>query len=116
MENCLFCKIIRNEIPAKKVYEDEDILAFFDIHPQREMHILVIPKKHIQSLAHVEKSDQEVLGKILLKVEEIANQNGSKNGFRVIINTGIVGGQEVNHLHAHVLGGEKPVGAMLSRS
>lgn len=116
MEDCLFCKIIRGEIPCSKVYEDDEILAFRDIQPQRPVHVLVIPKKHITSLATVIPEEVAVLGKILLKAGEIAEAEGSPGGFRVIINTGYIGGQEVGHLHAHVVGGSEPVGPMLSKA
>jgi len=113
MSDCIFCKIVRGEIPAAKVYEDEDILAFRDIHPQRPVHVLVIPKKHIVSLATATAEDIPVLGKMLAKAGEIASAEGSPDGFRVIINNGRVGGQEVFHLHAHIVGGPDPVGPML---
>lgn len=113
MEDCLFCKIVRGEIPCNKVYEDDEILAFRDIHPQRPVHVLVIPKKHITSLATVKPEDAAVLGRMLLKAEAIARSEGSVDGFRVLINTGRIGGQEVAHLHAHIVGGPQPVGPML---
>lgn len=115
MSDCLFCRIVAGEIPSSKVYEDDDILAFKDIHPARPVHILVIPKKHITSLATVSADDQAVLGRMLLKANEIAVAQGSPDGFRVIINTGRVGQQEVPHLHAHIVGGPDPVGPMLKR-
>lgn len=115
MSDCLFCRIVAGEIPSSKVYEDDDILAFKDIHPARPVHILVIPKKHITSLATVSTDDQAVLGRILVKANEIAVAQGSPDGFRVIINTGRVGQQEVPHLHAHIVGGPDPVGPMLKR-
>ncbi|TXI78336.1 MAG: histidine triad nucleotide-binding protein [Dechloromonas sp.] len=115
MNDCLFCKIVEGKIPASKVYEDEDILAFKDIHPARPVHILVIPKKHITSLATVATEDAAVLGKMLVKANEIAVEQGSPDGFRVIINTGRVGQQEVPHLHMHIVGGPDPVGPMLKR-
>ncbi len=93
MSDCLFCRIVAGEIPSSKVYEDDDILAFKDIHPARPVHILVIPKKHITSLATVSADDQAVLGRILVKANEIAVAQGSPDGFRVIINTGRVGQQ-----------------------
>lgn len=113
MSDCIFCKIVAGQIPAARVYEDEDILAFKDIHPQRPVHVLVIPKKHITSLSTVDANDAPVLGKMLAKANEIAVAQGSPDGFRVIINTGRVGGQEVAHLHAHIVGGPDPVGPML---
>jgi len=115
VSDCIFCKIVDGKIPAKKVYEDEDVLAFNDINPARPVHVLVIPKKHITSLATVVPEDSPILGKILLKANEIAVAQGSPEGFRVIINTGRVGQQEVQHLHAHIVGGPDPVGPMLKR-
>jgi histidine triad (HIT) family protein len=115
VSDCIFCKIVEGKIPAGKVYEDEDILAFNDINPARPVHVLVIPKKHITSLATVVAADTPVLGKILAKANEIAVAQGSPDGFRVIINTGRVGQQEVPHLHAHIVGGPDPVGPMLKR-
>ena len=115
MSDCIFCKIVRGEIPCKKVYEDELILAFHDIAPQRDVHILVIPKSHITSLATASMVDETVLGRILAKSGEIAAAHGSTDGFRLIINTGRVGMQEVPHLHAHIVGGSEPVGPMLKK-
>jgi len=115
VSDCIFCKIVAGQIPAKKVFEDEDILAFNDINPARPVHVLVIPKKHITSLAAATPEDTPVLGKILAKANEIAVAQGSPDGFRVIINTGRVGQQEVPHLHAHIVGGPDPVGPMLKR-
>ena len=115
MDNCLFCKIARGEIPSRKVYEDEDIFAFHDINPARPVHILVIPKKHITSLATVSADDAPILGQMLAKAHEIALAQGSPAGFRVIINTGEIGQQEVQHLHMHILGGPQPVGPMVQK-
>lgn len=106
MEDCLFCKIANGEIPSEKVYEDDEILAFKDINPAAPIHILVIPKKHITSLAHMEKGDEVIIGKIYAVINKIAEDNGFKeNGYRVIVNCGKDGGQEVMHLHFHVLAG-----------
>ena len=108
MEDCLFCKIIKGEIPSTKVYEDEDILAFNDINPAAPIHILVIPKKHIESLAHMEKEDEKIVGKIYGVINKIAEEKGFKdNGYRVIVNCGKDAGQEVMHLHFHILAGAK---------
>ena len=108
MEDCLFCKIIKGEIPSTKVYEDEDILAFNDINPAAPIHILVIPKKHIESLAHMQKEDEALVGKIYGVINKIAEEKGFKdNGYRVIVNCGKDAGQEVMHLHFHVLAGAK---------
>jgi len=115
VSDCIFCKIVEGKIPSSKVYEDDDILAFKDIQPDRPVHILVIPKKHITSLATVTPEDTPVLGKMLAKANEIAVAQGSPDGFRVIINTGVIGQQEVPHLHAHIVGGPEPVGPMLKR-
>ena len=108
MEDCLFCKIIKGEIPSTKVYEDEEILAFNDINPAAPIHILVIPKKHIESLAHMQKEDEAIVGKIYGVINKIAEEKGFKdNGYRVIVNCGKDAGQEVMHLHFHVLAGAK---------
>ena len=108
MEDCLFCKIIKGEIPSNKVYEDEEILAFKDINPVAPIHILVIPKKHIDSLAHMEKEDEMIVGKIYGVINKIAEEQGFKeNGYRVIVNCGKDAGQEVMHLHFHLLAGKK---------
>ena len=115
MDDCLFCKIVRGEIPSRKVYEDDEVFAFHDIHPARPVHLLVIPKRHIPSLASVTEADAPVLGRMLAVAHRLAAENGSPDGFRVIINTGRVGGQEVPHLHAHIVGGPDPVGPMLKR-
>ncbi|HRE18390.1 MAG TPA: histidine triad nucleotide-binding protein [Rhodocyclaceae bacterium] len=115
MSDCLFCKIVNGDIPCKKVYEDADILAFLDIAPARPVHVLVIPKRHITSLMTAAPDDAAVLGKMLAKANEIAVAQGSTDGFRVIINNGRVGGQEVPHLHMHIVGGPEPVGPMLKK-
>ncbi len=115
MSDCIFCKIAAGTIPAARVYEDEQLLAFKDIAPQRPVHILVIPKKHITSLATVSADDAPLLGQMLAKAHEIALAQGSPAGFRVIINTGEIGQQEVQHLHMHILGGPQPVGPMVQK-
>mgnify|MGYP005794941969 FL=1 len=108
MNDCLFCKIIKGEIPSNKVYEDEEILAFYDINPAAPIHILVIPKKHIDSLAKIEKEDELLIGKIYGVINKIAEEKGFKEkGYRVIVNCGENGGQEVMHLHFHILAGTK---------
>lgn len=107
-ENCLFCKIIRGEIPSSKVYEDEEILAFKDINPAAPIHVLVIPKKHIASLADMEDEDEKIISKIYKVINEIAEKQGVKEkGYRVIVNCGKDGGQEVGHLHFHLLAGKQ---------
>ncbi len=108
MEDCVFCKIIKGEIPTNKVYEDEEILAFYDINPAAPIHILVIPKKHIDCIAHLKKQDEALIGKIYGVINKIAEDKGFKEqGFRVIVNSGEDGGQEVMHLHFHILAGRK---------
>ena len=108
MEGCLFCKIIKGEIPSKKVYEDEEVLAFYDINPEAPIHILVVPKKHITSLAHIEKEDEILIGKIFGTINKISEEKGfKKDGYRVIANCGENGGQSVKHLHFHILAGKK---------
>jgi histidine triad (HIT) family protein len=115
VSDCIFCKIAAGTIPAARVYEDEQLIAFKDIAPQRPVHILVIPKKHITSLATVSADDAPILGQMLAKAHEIALAQGSPAGFRVIINTGEIGQQEVQHLHMHILGGPQPVGPMVQK-
>ena len=110
MEDCLFCKIIKGEIPSSKVSEDDEILAFNDINPAAPIHVLVIPKKHISSLATMEDGDERVISKIYKIINEIAEKEGFKeNGYRVIVNCGKDGGQEVGHLHFHLLAGKQLV-------
>lgn len=113
MENCIFCKIIRREIPSKKVYEDADVFAFHDIHPAAPVHFMLIPKLHIGSLADVEDKHCDLLGKMMLQVPRLAEEQGCADGFRTVINTGHVGGQEVYHLHIHVIGGRERLPAMI---
>ena len=116
MDDCLFCKIARAQIPARTVHEDDEVMAFHDINPARPVHLLVIPKRHITSLATVSETDIPVLGRMLAIANRLASEQGSPDGFRVIINTGRIGHQEVQHLHAHIVGGPEPVGPMLKRS
>ena len=108
MEDCIFCKIIRGEIPSTKVYEDDEILAFNDVNPAAPIHILIIPKKHIDSLADMKPEDEKLVGKIYGVINKIAEEKGFKDeGFRVIVNCGKNGGQEVMHLHFHILAGKR---------
>ncbi|MDF0552214.1 histidine triad nucleotide-binding protein [Kamptonema sp. UHCC 0994] len=106
-QDTLFSKIIRREIPADIVYEDDLALAFKDIHPQAPVHILVIPKKPIPKLADAESQDHALMGHLLLTVKRVAEAAGLSNGYRVVINTGADGGQTVDHLHLHILGGRQ---------
>lgn len=108
MDDCIFCKIIKKEIPSNVVYEDSEILAFRDINPAAPVHILVIPKKHVSSLIDLNEEDEALVGKIYTTINKIAVQEEiDKKGFRVIVNCGEDGGQEVKHLHFHMLGGKK---------
>jgi len=106
--NCIFCKIAAGHIPADKVYEDEELLAFKDIHPAAPVHVLIIPKVHIDSLEQAQASHEALLGRMLTLAPKLAREQGAGNGFRVVINTGPDGGQEVGHLHLHVMGGPRP--------
>ncbi|WP_434777565.1 histidine triad nucleotide-binding protein [Neisseria sp. Ec49-e6-T10] len=108
MTDCIFCKIINKDIPAKIAYEDEEMLVFHDIQPKAAVHLLIIPKKHITSLAHTTAEDTLLLGKLLQKTAILAKEFGLTDGYKTQINTGIGGGQEVFHLHLHVLGTPKP--------
>ena len=107
MENCLFCKIIRGEIPSTKVYEDEQVLAFRDIAPQAPTHILVIPKAHIASVAELNEENAQVVAHIFAVIAQVARQEGLANGYRVVSNCGPDAGQTVGHLHFHILGGQE---------
>lgn len=108
MEDCLFCKIIKGEIPSTKVYEDENVLAFKDINPAAPIHILVVPKQHIENVLEINEENKEIASNIFLAINKIAKQLGiDQNGFRVITNCGKDAGQEVMHLHFHILAGGK---------
>lgn len=107
MDNCLFCKIIKGEIPSVKVYEDDEILAFRDINPQAPTHILVIPKTHIGGADELTEENSGVVSKIFVKIAEIAKNEGLSGGYRVVSNVGEDGGQTVRHLHFHIIGGAK---------
>jgi len=102
---CLFCKIVAGEIPSKQVFADNLTYAFRDINPQAPTHVLVVPRKHIASLAEVEVEDQDLIGYLHLVAARIAGSEGLAKGFRTVINTGSDGGQTVDHLHVHLLGG-----------
>ena len=105
-KDCLFCKIIRGEVPSSKVYEDEKMLVFKDIEPKAKVHLLAIPKNHFKLLAEMDEERAEDLKYILKMIPQIAKENGLKNGYRLIINQGDDAGQTVFHLHVHILGGE----------
>jgi histidine triad (HIT) family protein len=102
--DCIFCKIVNGSIPAKKIYEDEDVIAFNDINPSARVHFLIVPKLHVESLVSCEAQHQALLGKMLLLAPKLAKEQGLA-GFKTLINTGKDGGQLVFHIHVHVLGG-----------
>ncbi len=105
---CIFCKIAKKEIPAEVIFEDEDIVAFKDAHPLAPVHILIIPQKHIESINDLEKGDQLLAGKMILAGKKIAKDlNISENGYKLLFRVGRDGGQEVPHIHLHLLGGAK---------
>ena len=108
MDNCVFCKIINKEIPSKIAYEDDKVIAFHDVNPAAPIHILVIPKKHIETLLDVSEEDSNLIAYIFQIINKIAKQEGfAEKGFRVIANCGEDAGQEVKHIHFHVLAGKK---------
>ena len=107
MDDCLFCKIIKGEIPSNKVYEDDEILAFKDINPVAPVHILVVPKKHISCAKDIKLEDEALIGRMFTVMNNIADEFKLDNGFRIVNNCGEDGGQEVMHLRFHLLGGKK---------
>lgn len=111
-DNCLFCKIAKGEIPAKKVYEDNEFLVFHDINPAASVHLLLIPKHHVSSMQEIGDSDAPWLGRMMALVPRLAREQGCRpgpdGGFRVVVNTGVDGGQEIDHLHFHIIGGPRP--------
>ncbi len=111
-EHCIFCKIVKGEIPAKIVHQDHDCIVFHDIHPAAPVHLLVVPRHHVVSLQDVTEKDAGWLGRIMILAPKIALANGCNpgpdGGFRLLANSGAEGGQEVNHLHFHILGGKRP--------
>jgi histidine triad (HIT) family protein len=114
--NCIFCKIVRGEIPGRKVYEDADVLAFHDIQPVAPVHFMLIPKKHVASMYDLAAEDAPVMGKIMTLAGRLARELGAHDGFRTIVNTGRVGRQDVQHVHVHVIAGPEPLGPMILRS
>ncbi len=109
MSDCIFCKIVAGQLPCSKVYEDDEVLAFHDIHPFARVHFLIIPKAHIATLADAGPEHERLLGKMLLLAPQLAKELGLGTGFKTLINTGRGGGQEVFHIHVHVFGGGDPV-------
>ena len=115
MTDCIFCKIVAGQIPSRKVYEDDDMLAFHDIHPLAPVHFMIVPKRHVDSLAQATDADAEVLGKMMAKAGRMAREQGATDGFRTIVNTGRVGRQDVYHLHIHIIGGPDPLPRMIAK-
>ncbi len=113
--DCIFCRIVRDDLPSRRVFEDDDMIAFHDIRPIAAVHFLIIPRLHVVSLAHCGEAHAPLLGRMLSKASTLAREQGLADGFRTIINTGRGGGQEVYHLHIHIVGGPRPLGAMLPR-
>lgn len=113
MQDCIFCKIVRGEVPSRKIYEDDDIFAFHDVHPAAPVHFMIIPKLHLPSLNECGPEHEALLGRMLTAAQRLARENGSPDGFRTIINTGRVGRQQVYHLHIHVIGGPEPIAGHL---
>ena len=105
---CIFCRIVAGEIPSRKAYEDDEILAFHDIAPWAPVHVLVIPKQHVASFYDVEAADSPLLGRLFALAPRLMREHGVTNGFRTLVNTGEDGRQEVPHLHVHVMGGPRP--------
>ncbi len=105
MADCIFCKIVSGSIPCKAIYEDDEVIAFHDIHPIAPVHFLIVPKAHIASLAECSSTHETMLGKLLTLGARLAKEQGLDHGFRTMINTGAGGGQEVFHLHVHIFGG-----------
>ena len=106
--NCIFCKIAAGQIPSKKAYEDAELIAFHDINPWAPVHVLIVPKEHIATLADVTPAHDALLGRMLGLAPRLMRELGVSNGFRTIVNTGADGGQEIWHLHMHVIGGPRP--------
>lgn len=108
MKNCIFCKIVNKELPAKILYEDEEIVAFPDIHPSAPVHILVVPKKHIETIDHLEEGDQKIVGQMVMIAQKIAREKKiSAAGYRLVFNVKSHGGQIIDHIHLHLLGGQR---------
>ncbi len=116
MTDCIFCKIVEGKVPSRKVYEDDDMFAFHDIHPLTPVHFMIVPKRHIASLAEATEADAPVLGRMLAVAARLAREQGSPDGFRTVVNTGRIGRQDVYHLHIHILGGPDPLPRMIAPS
>ena len=110
--NCLFCKIVAKQIPSRPVYEDDEFYAFHDIHPWAPVHFLIVPKAHIPSMAQITAEHAPMMGRMMALVPQLTAKEGCnpypQGGFRLVTNTGVEGGQEINHLHFHIMGGPRP--------
>lgn len=115
MEDCIFCKIVQGKIPSRKVYEDELVYAFHDINPVAPVHLLLIPREHVTSMAELEARHEPAMGRLMVLAQRLAAQAGATDGFRAIVNSGRVGRQEVMHLHMHVVGGKEVLPPMFVR-
>ncbi len=107
MSGCIFCKIVKGEIKSDIIFENDKIIAFKDLNPQAPIHILIIPKKHISRIENLEKEDSSLMGNLIFSAKEIADKLDIKNGYRLVFNNGANGGQEVEHIHLHLLAGRK---------
>lgn len=107
MSDCIFCRIARGESPANILYQDEDVTAFHDLHPQSPVHILIVPNRHIAGVAQVEPEDAALLGKLFVVARQLAEREKIVNGYRLVVNNGLQAGQSVFHLHVHLLGGRR---------
>ncbi|MBE9506495.1 MAG: histidine triad nucleotide-binding protein [Chloroflexi bacterium] len=107
MSGCVFCRIVRGESPARIVYQDDDVTAFHDLHPQAPVHLLIVPNRHIVGLAQMEPGDEPLLGKLVAVARQLAEEMGVTEGYRLVVNSGPLAGQSVFHLHVHLLGGRR---------
>ncbi|MCK5044525.1 histidine triad nucleotide-binding protein [Candidatus Parcubacteria bacterium] len=105
--SCIFCQIIKKEMPADIIYENEQVVAFKDIHPKAPLHFLIIPKKHIPSVDHLEEEDKELMGELVLSAKKIAKEQGVSAAYKLVFNVGRAGGQIIDHIHLHLLAGWK---------
>lgn len=105
--DCIFCKIIKGEIPSEKVFENDKVVAFNDINPKAKVHVLIVPKEHIESVKHIDESHKDLIGEMFLAAQKIANGKGLA-GYKLVVNVGRDGGQLVDHLHMHLLSGNVP--------
>lgn len=116
MENCIFCKIIEHQVPAEILYEDEKMIVLQDAHPLTPIHLLIIPRNHIASMNEITQADEALLSKLFLKGREMASTHGiGETGYRLVVNTGLGGGQTIFHLHVHLLGGAPVDNQLLTR-